>query len=67
MSLRPDLRASLDESEKRCRCRRCGTQIVLLPDDRRQGFCFDCYDPLELTSDLHISGPKVTMRCNIGR
>jgi len=23
---------------------------VLLPDDRRQGYCFDCYDSLEVRS-----------------
>jgi hypothetical protein len=26
-------------------CRKCGCNLVLLPDDRRQGFCFECFDP----------------------
>lgn len=68
MSLKPDLRTHLDDRERRCRCRRCGTHLVVLPDDKRHGFCFDCYDPLELTSETFYSHrSKVTIRCRIGR
>lgn len=28
-------------------CRKCGTRVILLPNDRRQGYCFDCLDLLE--------------------
>jgi len=47
--LRPDVRHFSDGGDRLARCRKCGTRIVLLPDDRRQGFCFDCYDTLEVT------------------
>jgi hypothetical protein len=34
---------SLDSSEERLsHCVFCGKDLVLLPDDRRQGSCFDC-------------------------
>jgi len=29
-------------------CRKCGSKLILLPDDRRQGYCFDCFDLLEI-------------------
>src|SRR5437667_9598065 len=45
--LRPDLRRISDGGDREARCRKCHTRIVLLPDDRRQGYCFDCYDSLE--------------------
>jgi len=28
-------------------CRQCNLTLVLLPDDRRHGLCFDCYDPMD--------------------
>jgi hypothetical protein len=34
---------SLDSSEERLsHCVFCGKDLVVLPDDRRQGSCFDC-------------------------
>ena len=48
--LRPDLRRISDGGDREARCRKCHTRIVLLPDDRRQGYCFDCYDSLEVRS-----------------
>ncbi len=48
MDLRPDLRKPDSDEERAGTCRRCGTALILLPDDRRQGYCFDCYDPLEV-------------------
>jgi len=48
LKLRPDVRRFSDGGDRSGRCRKCGTRIVLLPDDRRQGFCFDCYDTLEV-------------------
>ena len=48
--LRPDLRRISDGGEPEARCRKCHTRIVLLPEDRRQGYCFDCFDSLEVRS-----------------
>ena len=48
--LRPDVRRFAERWDRYGTCRKCGTRIVVLPDDRRQGYCFDCYDSLEVTS-----------------
>jgi len=48
--LRPDVRRFSDGGDRLARCRKCGARIVLLPDDRRQGFCFDCFDTLEVVA-----------------
>jgi hypothetical protein len=45
--LRPDARRFASPDERLMRCRHCGTRLVVLPDDRRQGFCFDCFDLLD--------------------
>jgi hypothetical protein len=42
MLLFSDLRDFASEEERFSRCRFCGREIVLLPDDRRRGACFDC-------------------------
>ena len=42
MLLFSDLRGSASEEERFSRCLFCGREIVLLPDDRRRGACFDC-------------------------
>ena len=51
MDLRPDLRHvafPVDETfESHTTCRKCGATLVVLPEDRRQGFCFDCFDILD--------------------
>ncbi|MBI5000504.1 MAG: hypothetical protein HZB92_03110 [Euryarchaeota archaeon] len=53
----------LSRSETACRCRRCGTAVKVLPDDRRMGYCFDCFDPI----DVKVTNPpKVIMRCRVG-
>lgn len=49
MPLRPDARRPAAPEERLATCRRCGVRLHVLPEDRRSGFCFDCYDP----SDLH--------------
>jgi ribosomal protein L37E len=46
--LRPDLRRLAAEEDPRATCRRCGTRLYMLPEDRRLGYCFDCYDPSEV-------------------
>jgi len=48
--LRSDVRRFNEGGDRFGHCRKCGTRIVLLPDDRRQGFCFDCFDSLELVA-----------------
>ncbi|HLA46001.1 MAG TPA: hypothetical protein VJ207_00325 [Thermoplasmata archaeon] len=50
--LRPDIRRFSESGDRSARCRKCGTRIVLLPDDRRQGYCFDCYDTLEVATPV---------------
>jgi len=48
MQLRPDVRRIADPGERLSTCRRCGVRLHVLPDDRRFGYCFDCYDPSEV-------------------
>jgi hypothetical protein len=48
--LRPDLRRVSEGGDREAHCRKCHTRIVVLPDDRRQGYCFDCFDSLEVRS-----------------
>ena len=42
MLLFADQRGSASADERFSRCLYCGKEIVLLPDDRRRGSCFDC-------------------------
>jgi len=46
--LRPDFRQSSEPDERQAKCRRCGARMFVLPEDRRLGYCFDCYDPSEV-------------------
>ncbi|MGQ0798440.1 MAG: hypothetical protein ACT4OI_11365 [Methanobacteriota archaeon] len=46
--LRPDARRFVDAGDRSGRCRKCSARLVMLPDDRRQGYCFDCYDSLNV-------------------
>jgi len=50
--IHPDMRRLSDGGDRDARCRKCHVRIVLLPDDRRQGYCFDCYDSLEVHSKV---------------
>jgi len=47
--LRPDVRAFKNREDSYDRCRKCGTALVILPDDRRQGYCHDCFEPLDIS------------------
>lgn len=49
MRLRPDIRRFEDVSDSAGSCRKCGCTMIFLPDDKRSGFCFDCYDPYQVT------------------
>ncbi|MBI4416717.1 MAG: hypothetical protein HY557_07020 [Euryarchaeota archaeon] len=48
VGLRPDVRPAAEPEERVATCRRCGVRLVVLPEDRRLGFCFDCYDPSDV-------------------
>jgi len=37
-----DLRSFTSEEERFARCLFCGRELVLLPEDRRRGACYDC-------------------------
>jgi protein-arginine kinase activator protein McsA len=50
--LRPDVRRASDPDERLATCRRCGVRLHVLPEDRRFGFCFDCYDPSDVRNAL---------------
>ena len=47
-ALRPDFRRLAKDEDAHATCRRCGARLYVLPDDRRLGYCFDCYDPSEV-------------------
>jgi hypothetical protein len=40
--LHPDRRVFTEEKEKLTSCVTCGIDLVVLPNDRRSGHCFDC-------------------------
>ena len=42
MLLFADQRTLLDQEERFQSCAFCGKDLVVLPDDRRGGLCFDC-------------------------
>jgi len=42
MLLFSDQRSFASSDERLSRCLYCGRELVLLPDDRRGGACFDC-------------------------
>lgn len=44
MRLRPDNRRFSNEAERLGACRKCGCSLILLPRDKRQGYCFECFD-----------------------
>jgi len=48
MMLRPDARRFKEEEDMTGSCRKCGCRLVFLPDDKRRGFCFECFDPYEI-------------------
>jgi len=45
MKLRPDTRGFPNDTDRHGSCRKCGCRLILLPMDRRNGYCFECYDP----------------------
>jgi hypothetical protein len=51
-----DVRVFESSEERLSRCVFCGKGIVVLPDDRRQGACFDCLS-------LSVPGPVPCPEC----
>ena len=49
-----DTRRNTSSKEGMTMCRKCGCTIVALPNDRRHGFCYDCFDPLESDERIRI-------------
>ncbi len=57
MLVEADVRTFLSGEEKFQHCLQCGKELVVLPDDRRHGLCFDCSTPLgPLSSDCPSCG-----------
>ena len=56
MLLFADSRGSEPFDERLSHCLFCGKDLVLLPDDRRQGSCFDCLS-------LSVPGPVPCPEC----
>lgn len=49
MIVKHDERHFEDFADRDTVCRSCGTRIIALPADKRKGYCFDCFDPLEVS------------------
>ena len=54
LSIRADVRAFENPSDMLGHCRKCGCQLVMLPDDRRCGYCFDCLDFLQISKKSEV-------------
>ncbi len=62
MHLRPDLRHYAVrgiEFENFTSCRKCGAHLVVLPDDKRHGYCFDCTDLLDAPNKVEIESGRL--------
>ena len=51
--LRPDFRRAPGTDDTESWCRRCGVRLYVLPEDRRLGYCFDCFDPSEVRPEFY--------------
>jgi hypothetical protein len=58
LSIRADVRSFDDPIDMYGRCRKCGCQLVVLPDDRRFGYCFDCLDPLQISRKAELDNGR---------
>lgn len=54
ISIRPDVRTFENSADMFGHCRKCGRLLVVLPEDRRYGFCFDCLDHLQISRKAEI-------------
>ena len=59
MVIRPDIRAFDNCTDMHGQCRKCGSPLVMLPDDRRMGYCFDCLDLLLLSRKNEVNEGRV--------
>lgn len=57
-SIRPDIRRFENPDDSCGHCRKCGRALVVLPEDRRYGFCFDCLDLLQLSRKAENGGGR---------
>jgi len=53
-SIRTDVRTFENPLDMYGHCRKCGCHLVVLPDDRRYGYCFDCLDHTLINRKLEI-------------
>ena len=53
--LRPDIRRFSKGEDRTYRCRRCGFRVCARPEDRRAGYCFDCFDTLQVPAHYPVS------------
>lgn len=58
-----DRRAFTNRQDTFGACRKCGCNLILLPEDKRRGFCFDCYDPLETDETTIFTRTQVRVAC----
>jgi hypothetical protein len=65
MLLRPDIRAFDNYADMHAQCRKCGNALVLLPDDRRMGYCFDCLDLLNISKKQEIREGAFLPKSNV--
>jgi RNA polymerase-binding transcription factor DksA len=54
LSIRTDIREFDNPSDMFGHCRKCGRQLVVLPDDQRFGYCFDCLDHLQISRKAEV-------------
>ncbi len=56
--IRPDVRNFENSADMFGHCRKCGCQLVVLPEDRRYGYCFDCLDFLNITRKVDLDNGR---------
>jgi hypothetical protein len=54
ISIRQDVRAFENSADMFGHCRKCGRPMVVLPEDKRYGFCFDCLDFLQISRKSEV-------------
>ena len=59
MVIRPDIRAFENYADMHGQCRKCGSALVMLPDDRRMGYCFDCLDLFEISRKQEVQNGRM--------
>ncbi|MBU4070573.1 MAG: hypothetical protein KKH41_01170 [Candidatus Thermoplasmatota archaeon] len=57
-SIRTDIRSFENPSDTIGHCRKCGCILMVLPDDRRFGYCFDCLDFLQISRKTEVGNGR---------